>query len=92
MHCGLQMAPLKGNLPSHWQEVSQPVAGWKLYRECCLLRISHVLPAAPVIDESSQTLFLTEMFRGLNLTLKAFFDRKVTVSEEDHCVARYVSL
>ena len=32
-----------------------------------------------VIDESSQTLFLTEMFRGLNLTLKAFFDRKVTV-------------
>lgn len=35
---------------------------------------------AAVIDESSQTLFLTEMFRGLNLTLKAFFDRKVTVS------------
>ena len=33
-----------------------------------------------VIDASSQTLFLTEMFRGLNLTLKAFFDRKVTVS------------
>lgn len=32
-----------------------------------------------VIDASSQTLFLTEMFRGLNLTLKAFFDRKVTV-------------
>ena len=39
-----------------------------------------LLSAAPVIDESSQTLFLTEMFRGLNLTLKAFFDRKVTVN------------
>ena len=38
-----------------------------------------VVLTAAVIDESSQTLFLTEMFRGLNLTLKAFFDRKVTV-------------
>ena len=34
---------------------------------------------AGVLDESAQTLFLTEMFRGLNLTLKAFFDKKVTV-------------
>ena len=42
--------------------------------------ISPYVPAVTVIDESSQTLFLTEMFRGLNLTLKAFFDRKVTVS------------
>lgn len=33
-----------------------------------------------VLDESAQTLFLTEMFRGLSLTLRAFFDRKVTVS------------
>jgi hypothetical protein len=36
---------------------------------------------AGVLDESAQTLFLTEMFRGLNLTLKAFFDKKVTVSK-----------
>ncbi len=34
---------------------------------------------AGILDESAQTLFLTEMFRGLNLTLKAFFDKKVTV-------------
>jgi hypothetical protein len=33
-----------------------------------------------VLDESSQTLFLTELWRGLNFTLRAFFDRKVTVS------------
>jgi hypothetical protein len=32
-----------------------------------------------VLDESAQTLFLTEMLRGLGLTLKAFFDKKVTV-------------
>jgi len=32
-----------------------------------------------VLDESANTLFLTEMFRGLSLTLKAFFDKKVTV-------------
>lgn len=32
-----------------------------------------------VLDESAQTLFLTEMMRGLGLTLKAFFDKKVTV-------------
>ncbi|CAL8461594.1 g1125 [Coccomyxa elongata] len=35
---------------------------------------------AGVLDESAQTLFLTEMFRGLNLTLKAFFDKKVTIN------------
>ena len=34
---------------------------------------------AGVLDESANTLFLTEMWRGLNLTLKAFFDKKVTV-------------
>lgn len=33
-----------------------------------------------VLDESAQTLFLTEMFRGLGYTLKSFFDPKVTVS------------
>jgi len=38
---------------------------------------------ASVLDESAQTLFLTEMMRGLNLTLKAFFDEKVTVSIPD---------
>lgn len=27
-----------------------------------------------------QTLMLTELFRGMGLTLKYFFDRKVTVS------------
>jgi hypothetical protein len=32
-----------------------------------------------VLDESAQTLFLTELFRGLNYTLKSFFDPKVTV-------------
>lgn len=38
-----------------------------------------------VLDESAQTLFLTEMFRGLSLTLRAFFDRKVTVSPKHSC-------
>jgi len=35
---------------------------------------------AGVLDASANTLFLTEMFRGLSLTLRAFFDRKVTVN------------
>eukprot|EP00884_Botryococcus_braunii_P004836 jgi/Botrbrau1/14353/Bobra.0014s0009.2 len=35
---------------------------------------------ATVLDESAQTLFLTEMMRGLGLTLKAFFDKKVTIN------------
>lgn len=34
---------------------------------------------AGVLDESAQTLFMTELVRGLMLTLKAFFDKKVTV-------------
>lgn len=50
---------------------------------------SLVVPAVTVIDESSQTLFLTEMFRGLNLTLKAFFDRKVTVSTARNICCTY---
>ncbi|KAK9819741.1 hypothetical protein WJX72_001815 [[Myrmecia] bisecta] len=35
---------------------------------------------AGVLDESAQTLFMTEMARGLSLTLKAFFDKKVTIN------------
>lgn len=33
-----------------------------------------------VLDKSMNALFLTEMFRGMSMTLKYFFDRKVTVS------------
>eukprot|EP00252_Welwitschia_mirabilis_P026048 TRINITY_DN834_c0_g1_i1.p1 TRINITY_DN834_c0_g1~~TRINITY_DN834_c0_g1_i1.p1 ORF type:complete len:225 (+),score=40.99 TRINITY_DN834_c0_g1_i1:113-787(+) len=33
-----------------------------------------------VLDRSMNTLFLTEMVRGLMLTLKYFFDRKVTIN------------
>lgn len=32
-----------------------------------------------VLDQTAQTLFLTEMMRGMSLTLRAFFDKKVTV-------------
>ncbi len=32
-----------------------------------------------VLDHSVNTLFLTEMMRGMGLTLKYFFDKKVTV-------------
>ena len=38
------------------------------------------LASSAVLDESAQTLFLTEMARGLLLTLKTFFEPKVTVS------------
>ena len=37
-----------------------------------------VSPGA-VLDSSAQILFLTEMFRGMSLTLKYFFEPKVTV-------------
>ncbi|KDD74563.1 hypothetical protein H632_c1223p0 [Helicosporidium sp. ATCC 50920] len=35
---------------------------------------------AGVLDEGSQTLFLTELMRGLALTLKVFFEPKVTIN------------
>ncbi|KFM25465.1 NADH dehydrogenase [ubiquinone] iron-sulfur protein 8-A, mitochondrial [Auxenochlorella protothecoides] len=35
---------------------------------------------AGVLDESSQTLFLTELWRGLAMTLKVFFEPKVTIN------------
>ena len=38
-----------------------------------------------MLDESAQTLFLTELFRGLNYTLKSFFDPKVTVGSHFRC-------
>lgn len=34
---------------------------------------------AGVLDESANTLFLTELWRGLVLTLKVFFEQPVTV-------------
>ena len=48
----------------------------------CLKFVLHTESLAPpaVLDESAQTLFLTEMARGLLLTLKTFFEPKVTVS------------
>lgn len=33
-----------------------------------------------VLDKSMNSLFLTEMFRGMSLTLKYFFDKKVTIN------------
>ena len=44
-----------------------------------VLHTESLAPSA-VLDESAQTLFLTEMARGLLLTLKTFFEPKVTVS------------
>ncbi|CAD7702646.1 unnamed protein product [Ostreobium quekettii] len=35
---------------------------------------------AAVLEENANTLFLTDIFRGLGLTLKTFFDPKVTVN------------
>ena len=32
-----------------------------------------------IVDASANTLFLTELFRGMSLTLKYFFDTKVTI-------------
>ena len=33
-----------------------------------------------VLDESAQTLFLTELWRGLTMTMKVFFEPKVTIN------------
>jgi hypothetical protein len=43
---------------------------------------SHCDFRVSVFERSINTLFLTEMVRGLMLTLKYFFDRNVTVSDE----------
>jgi hypothetical protein len=45
-------------------------------------RTSHCDFRVSVFERSINTLFLTEMVRGLMLTLKYFFDRNVTVSDE----------
>lgn len=33
-----------------------------------------------VLEENATTLFLTDMMRGMSLTFKVFFEKKVTVS------------
>jgi hypothetical protein len=38
-----------------------------------------------VLDASANTLFLTELWRGLALTLKVFFEQPVTVSVYTYC-------
>ncbi len=38
--------------------------------------------ASGVLDESANTLFLTELWRGLAMTLKCFFEQPVTVSAQ----------
>jgi NADH dehydrogenase (ubiquinone) Fe-S protein 8 len=45
-----------------------------------------LVSACTVLDSSAQTLFLTEMFRGMSLTLKYFFDKKVTVRKPGLCL------
>lgn len=45
----------------------------------CYICSRHIL-STTVFERSINTLFLTEMVRGLMLTLKYFFDKKVTVS------------
>lgn len=52
-----------------------------LLRYCCPPP-SHCDFLVSVFERSINTLFLTEMVRGLMLTLKYFFDRNVTVSGE----------
>lgn len=44
-----------------------------------VISFGNIFPVA-VFERSINTLFLTEMVRGLSLTLKYFFDEKVTVS------------
>lgn len=43
-----------------------------------------IFSVCAVLDQTAQTLFLTEMMRGLGLTLRAFFDKKVTVCLVHH--------
>ena len=35
---------------------------------------------AGLLEENANTLFLTDVFRGLSLTVKTFFDEKVTIN------------
>lgn len=61
---------------------------------CCHLTMQspcgcHTLTTPSVLDYSANALFITEIFRGMAYTLKAFFDPKVTVwqggSDVDAC-------
>jgi hypothetical protein len=47
-----------------------------------------ILPA--VIDSNANTLFLSEMARGMNLALKYFFDKKVTVRCRHMCSLQHL--
>jgi hypothetical protein len=48
--------------------------GWSDF--CCIVML------AAVLDDSASVLFMTEIMRGMAYTLGAFFDKKVTASEQ----------
>jgi NADH dehydrogenase (ubiquinone) Fe-S protein 8 len=62
-----------------------PLRVYAAARFCCEARHTHHQPTQThtpnktVLDDSANSLFVTEIFRGMALTLKAFFDPKVTV-------------
>ena len=65
----------------HWTRVWS-LAILFIAAEILLFSLSHCDFLVSVFERSINTLFLTEMVRGLMLTLKYFFDRNVTVSGE----------
>lgn len=57
-----------------------PLASHELRRRFVEMLGSHThAPPPAVLDNSAQILFLTEMMRGMSLTLRMFFEKKVTV-------------
>jgi hypothetical protein len=56
----------------------------------CLIQLKVLmLWVITVFERSINTLFLTEMVRGLSLTLKYFFEKKVTISVSPYPVRYY---
>ncbi len=68
--------PVQREVPKDWKGgVFVLGTGGQMISFWCM----HISPTTTVLDENAQTLFMTELFRGLSLTLKNFFEPKFTV-------------
>ena len=63
----------------YWYSTCSPILLNEVLRKIAR-HLKFLIHVIPVLDKSMNTLFLSELFRGMGLTLKYFFDKKVTVS------------
>ena len=62
------------------EECSGQQGGWQILPRTAAVARCISQDLAGLLDESAQTLFMTELWRGLGLTMKIFFEPGLTIN------------